>query len=152
MKASSTTFLLASLVGLSLTACLPLDDILGGSSVSGTVQGQNFMFTSGTADSDARGNYFITLSDSSRYDCFSTPAGSYLTIVIAAVTGPGDYRASEAVTFNSIKNNVNMSEVATSGTVTIESLDEVAGEITGRLSANSADSAVDGSFRVEICD
>ena len=136
------------------TAC-GLEDLggFGGSNVAGTVQGLEFSMSSGTAEYDADGNYFITLSDSHFFDCFSAPSGNYLSIVVAGIREPGTFAASGTVSFNSFENNVNHSELAQSGTVNIESIDaEEEMLIRGRIDASGPQSEVTGSFRVAICD
>lgn len=147
---TTITALLAALA-LSTTGCDELLDSFG--SVSGEVMGQPFQFSSGVADADGRGNYLITLSDDYGFDCFSSPSGNYLSIVIANVDGPGTYSASRYVTFNSYENNINYSDSAFSGSVTIDEIDtEFDYTISGSISASSTDSNVSGSFTVEICE
>ncbi|MBA2660992.1 MAG: hypothetical protein H0U74_01760 [Bradymonadaceae bacterium] len=147
------TALAVALICLGSFACVDLDTIGDfGSSVSGEVQGKSFVYGSGTAESDAAGNYFITLSDSSNYNCFSSPSGAYLSIVIAGIQQPGTFSAASAVTFNNLEGNVNHSDSAVSGTVTIEAIDDADRSIQGSISATGLDSDVQGSFSVAICD
>lgn len=143
--------LLTAALTLTLAATTGCDD-LGFGSVSGDVMGQTFQYGSGVADHDGRGNYLITLSDSTRFDCYSAPSGNYLSIVIAGVDGPGTYSASHAVTFNHFENNTNYSDPASSGSVTIDEIDSDRQLIHGSISASNIDSDVSGIFSVEICD
>jgi hypothetical protein len=137
-----------------LTGC-DLDDLNlgGGNTVSGTVHGESFQIGAGTAEYDAQGNYFITLSDSSFFDCFSSPTGNSLSVIIAGVGEAGTFSASGTVSFNAFENSVNYSEVALSGTVRIDRIDREGDKvIAGTISANGAQSQVSGDFRVPICD
>ncbi|MFU8804481.1 MAG: hypothetical protein ACNA8W_11770 [Bradymonadaceae bacterium] len=128
-------------------------DLGGGSGVSGTVHGADFSMSSGTAEYDAEGNYFITLSDSALFDCFSAPTGNHLSIIVAGIGGEGTFSASGTVSFNSFEHSVNNSENALSGTVRVESIDaEVEKLIRGSITASGPESEVSGSFRVKICD
>lgn len=146
-----TALLLAATLSLAATTTTGCDD-LGFGSVSGDVMGQPFQYGSGVADRDARGNYLITLSDTSGFDCYSSPSGNYLSITIASINGPGTYAASQSVTFNHFENNTNYSDSASSGSVTIDEIDDSRQIIHGSISATNQDSDVSGIFSVEICD
>lgn len=139
---------------ITLTACgLEELGLGGGNTVSGTLQGEEFSVAGGTAEYDAEGNYFITLSDSPFFDCFSLPTGNHLSIVIAGIREPGTFSASGTVSFNAFENSVNFSELAESGTVRVESIDrELEKNIRGTINASGPQSQVSGAFRVQICD
>ncbi len=150
---AARTTLTVALLALSCAACDGLDGLGGPGAASGNVQGKNFTFSSGTAETDGRGNYVITLSDASNFNCFSSPSGAYLSIVIAGIQQPGSFSAFSVVTFNDFEGNIINSEAAMSGTVTIDLIDAVdANSIYGSISASGQDSTVEGNFEVEICD
>lgn len=131
-----------------ITGC---GDLGNTSDVSGAVMGSDFFSTAGSAESDGAG-YTITLSDSSAFSCF--PIGSqdaYLTVVIGSVDGPTSIPAAGNVFFNNFQDNINTTEAATSGTVSIDSVDTDLGTISGTIDASGDTSSVQGSFSVEIC-
>lgn len=121
----------------------------GFSSVSGTIQGESFQMYSGVAESNGSG-YAITITDSSGYGCVSTPSSRYLQVTWGA-DSEGSTSAAGNVTFSSVDMNISPSVPATSGSVTIDSIDPAAGTITGSISAQGNDSEVSGNFEVEIC-
>lgn len=136
---------------LALSACGEFDDLLGGPTVSGTVQGEPYTLISGTAERTSRGGYILTLVDGRGYDCYSTPVGSYLTVVIDGVQGEGSFSAAGNVSFNVIEEGMSYSEPATSGSVEIDLVDESWREIGGEINAVGVESRVQGSFVVPIC-
>lgn len=132
--------------------CLPLD----GSevAVTGTVNGQAFDAISGEASAAGAGAYVITLADTSEISCSAVGAlpATYLTVDIGQIDqAPKTFQAADVVGFNHFLDSVSTSEAATSGTVTIEAIDEVTGVITGVIEASGPNSSVSGDFTVDIC-
>ncbi len=122
----------------------------GFSNVSGTIQGESFQMLSGVAEETGSGGYSITITDSSGYGCISTPSTRYLQVTWG-VSGEGSTDAAGNVTFSSVESNISPSEPATSGSVTIDLIDQAAGVISGSIDAQGSDSSVSGSFEVDIC-
>lgn len=118
--------------------------------VRGQVQGSPFGGASGVADGIG-GEYVITLSSEPGYTCSATPSGDYLTVVLGQIDGPGTYPAAGNVSFNLIEGQSTFTEAATSGSITIEEVDESQGFIRGSLSASGPQSQISGSFDVSIC-
>lgn len=152
-RGERSTLRLASAVALwalvVLFGCIPTEGG-GGGGVSGTVMGQPFDMYGGVAEPAGSG-YLITLTDSSLYDCVSTPEGDYLQIVWE-VSDEGSYSAVGNVTFSSVEGNFVPSESASSGSVSVSSIDLAASTITGSINASGPESSVTGTFTVEICD
>jgi hypothetical protein len=144
----SATILVTTFV--SMIGCGELEG-LPGTDISGTVQGESFSFVSGTADARASGGYILTLADDPSYDCFSTPPGNYLTIVVDGVDSTGSISALGNVSFNRIEDGINHSDSATSGSDTIDLLDTVDSRIEGDVDALGEESDVIGFFSVPIC-
>jgi hypothetical protein len=122
--------------------------------VSGQVRGQSFTFFSGSAEPDGAGGYVVTLADSTGFDCDSgaTPSATYLTVVVDSLDEPGTYPATDAVTFNRVSDGVIDPATATSGDVTVDSIDEAAGTLDGSIDASGPDSEVAGAFSVPLCE
>ncbi len=119
--------------------------------VSGTVLGSTFDIVSGSAEREG-GSYTIFLSDVEGFSCSPEDVPStYLQIALANVSEETTYDAAGNVTFNSVVENVIESDTATAGTITITSLDETVERIEGTIDAQGADSAVEGDFKVDIC-
>ena len=151
MFARRQIILWSLLVGLGgLTGCGELDAILG-TEIAGTVYGETYQFVSGTAEARAAGGFVLTLADDPSFDCVSTPMGKYLTIVITGVESTGSFAASGSVSFNVFEDGINLTETATSGTVTIDVLDGGRGVIEGAVDARGPESDVYGSFSVPLC-
>lgn len=151
MKAFGPRKLILLTCVLLFAGCGELGDLIGESSVSGTVQGEPYSLISGTAERTSGGGYILTLVDDSGYDCFSTPMGSYLTVVIGGVSSEGTYPAAGNVSFNRVEGGANYSETATSGSVMIDHVDLSWREIEGEIDAAGASSSVRGRFSVPIC-
>lgn len=145
--------LLLGLVLVAMLGCIPEGGGPGPgggfSSVSGTVFDQSFSMYSGVAESTG-GGYLITLTDSASYGCTSTPSGDYLRVIFEAGQ-VGTASASGNVTFSSVEANLDVSEGATAGSVSITEIDETFGTISGDLTASNASSSVSGTFTVDIC-
>ncbi len=120
-------------------------------SVTGQVRGEAFTGLGGVAEG-ASGRYFLTLTDSAEFDCFNTPTGDYLTVVLGQVDGEGEYPAPGNVSFTSSTDSFGDTEEAVSGTVTVDVVDLDAGSISGRIDASGSNSSVSGEFLVPICD
>jgi|AP45_3_1055517.scaffolds.fasta_scaffold27795_2 hypothetical protein len=147
-----TWALLLGLVLIAMLGCIPPEGSAptgGFSSVSGTVFDQSFSMYSGVAESTGAG-YLITLTDSSSYGCTSTPSGDYLRVIFEAGQ-VGTTSAAGNVTFSSVEANLDVSEGATAGSVSIDEIDETFGTISGDLTASNDTSSVSGSFTVDIC-
>lgn len=136
---------------LLLAGCGEFNDLVGQSSVTGTVQGQPYALMSGTAEALSGGGYILTLVDDSDYGCSSTPVGGYLTVVIGGVAGEGEFSAVGNVSFNRVEGGTNYTEQATSGSVVIDRVDLTWDEIQGEIDAVGAESRVQGQFSVPIC-
>lgn len=121
----------------------------GFSNVNGTIMGESFQMYGGVAEA-VGGGYAITLTDSSGYDCYSTPNSKYLQVSWEA-GGVGSSSAAGNVTFSSVEGNVSPAEGAVSGTVTLDQIDTVNNLLSGSISARGSESEVSGSFEVEIC-
>ena len=118
--------------------------------VTGQVRGEAFTGLGGVAEG-ADGRYFLTLVDSADFDCFNTPTSNYLTVSLGQVDGTGEYPAPGNVSFTSSDGSFGDVEEATSGTVTIDSVDESGNLITGRIDAAGDTSSVSGTFELPIC-
>ena len=128
-------------------------ELAGGTTVTGEVHDQEFDGFGGTAEKFGD-TYTITIADDSGFDCFSTPSGDYLTIVIAGVDQTGSYSAVESVSFNSVSQGFQDTESATGGTVQIDRIDdedEPSPRIVGSIDAHGPTSDVSGDFSVRIC-
>lgn len=128
-------------------------ELAGVTTVSGEVHDQEFDGFGGTAEQSGD-TYTITIADDSGFDCFSTPHGDYLTIVIAGVDDTGSYSAVGNVSFNSVRQGFQDTENATGGTVQIDRIDgedEPSPRIVGSIDAHGPTSDVAGDFSVRIC-
>ncbi len=134
-------------------ACGDLNNGFGGGGVSGTVFDQYFSDSVGTAEKVAS-TYTLTMANTPEFSCNSiTPApSSYLLIDIPDIVDqPGEqtFSAAGRVFFNKLEDDFADSSGATSGSVTIESID--AFNVNGIISASGPDGDISGSFSVEIC-
>ncbi len=150
---SKPTFFVVCYVVFFACGDLNLGQNNGFGSVSGTVYNQSFSEISGAADK-LGSTYTITLANTSEFSCSSqTPTPSnYLLVDIPNIEDMDQsqtFSASGAVFFNKVEEDVADSSGATSGTVTIESIDGFT--IAGSLSASGPDGDISGSFSVEIC-
>jgi hypothetical protein len=118
--------------------------------VSGQVRGEPFTGLGGVAEG-ADGRYFLTLVDSADFDCFNTPTTNYLTVSLGQIDGTGSYPAPGNVSFATSSGSQSDVEEATSGTVTVESVDEFGSLITGRIDAAGETSSISGTFELPIC-
>ncbi len=132
--------------------CVPLDDGFGGgTSLSGSVDGEPFAFVSGGADAVGTG-YVILLTNTPEFSCNSVdaPPLDYVSISVSGVeTAPSTYDAAGNVFFNSFEGGVSAGDAATAGTVSIDDIGF--GSIVGSIDASNDDSDIFGSFDVEIC-
>ncbi len=132
-----------------LAACGEFDPL--NTEIAGTVHGESYLFVSGTAEA-SMGSFVLTLADDPDYDCLTTPAGTYLTIVVSGVDQPGNFPASGNVSFNIFEDGINRTEGATSGTVVIDTFDpDGQRRIEGELDAIGDESDVFGTFSVPVC-
>lgn len=135
--------------------CIPEDG--GGdfasSDIEGTVGGEAFTLSSGSADLTVDGTYVVTLADTPEFTCTASSGlpSDYLQIVISDVDQPTTFDASGHVFFNVFEGGVSVGEAAQSGTVTIDEVDTFGGVVSGYLEAESETSSVSGSFSVDIC-
>lgn len=151
ISGQSGLFLGAVLVWLLASGCGELDDILEVPRAAGSIHGEVFSFQSGTAEATSSG-YTLTLTDSSSYGCDRTPASSYLTVVAVDISEVGRISAVGNVTFNRMDSEVGaLPEGATSGSVSIDRIDEEALVIEGYIDVFNAESNVQGDFAVPIC-
>jgi len=126
----------------------------GTSDVTGSVESSSFEVQSGSADQSYEDNsYVITLANTPEYACTSSSGlpGDYLTVVISEIDGPTTVDAEGHVYFNSFRDGISVGEAADGGSVTIDTVDDFAGEIRGSVDATGPNSEVSGNFSVEIC-
>ncbi len=117
--------------------------------VDGEVMGESFQMYGGVAEATGSG-YWITITDSSSYDCVSTPSSNYLQVTWETA-GVGSTAAAGNVTFSRVEGNISPSDPAVSGEVVIDSVDVTNGFIAGSITAQGSSSDVSGSFEIEIC-
>jgi len=128
---------------------------LGGSggNVSGSVYGKSFNQLSGSADR-LGSSFTITITDATEFSCGSqsdTPS-SYLLIDISDISDQSSgqsFSANGRVFFNIVENDVADGSAATSGLVTIDSVDDFS--ISGSIDASGPNGSISGSFSVEVC-